>query len=392
MPGRSVCGPYDRAVLTADDFEAAGVYDPSAPNAASRMELLDWLVEQGFTIEQMAATRRGEGLDALSGGDILIVPGPLRTRADAMERTGLSADRLDAYATAFGLAPLGFSPEGEIGITDEEADVLAALGSLGDASGLFSEAEVLSLFRVVGSSLGRMADATLSLFLTDVEGPHRQSGGDELPLTKKVFEAVQMLDGFIPRLDPMFRRLLLQAIERSRRATIGPRERLQYRYAVGFVDLVGFTEISGTMSTTELSTFLRDFEGRAYDVVNEAGARVVKLIGDEVMFVATNADAACRAAEALMAGFGSDSGGEPAVLPRGGIAFGEVLVRGGDYYGTVVNLASRLADQAVPQELLVTEELAEAAGRCTFEPAGRRMVKGFAEPVSVRALVATAST
>ena len=226
-----------------------------------------------------------------------------------MERTGLSADRLDAYAMAFGLAPLGFSPEGEIGITDEEADVLASLGSLSDASGLFSEAEVLSLFRVLGASLGRMADATLSLFLTDVESPHRQSDGVELPLTKKVFEAVQMLDGFIPALDPMFRRLLLQSIERSRRATIGPRERLQYRYAVGFVDLVGFTEISESMSTTELSTFLREFEGRAYDVVNEAGARVVKLIGDEVMFVATDANSACRAAEALMSGFGTEGAG-----------------------------------------------------------------------------------
>ena len=67
-----------------------------------------------------------------------------------------------------------------------------------------------------------------------------------------------------------------------------------------------------------------------------------------------------------------------------------MLVRGGDYYGSVVNLASRLTDQAVPCELLVTEELAEAATRCTFEPAGRRVMKGFAEPVTVRSLVATA--
>ena len=159
---------------------------------------------------------------------------------------------------------------------------------------------------------------------------------------------------------------------------------------MGFVDLVGFTEISGLMSSTELSSFLRDFEGRAYDAVNAAGARVVKLIGDEVMFVATNADAACRAAEALMSGFDSDGEGSAVVLPRGGIAFGEMLVRGGDYYGSVVNLASRLTDQAVPGELLVTEELADAATRCTFEPAGRRVMKGFAEPVPVRSLVSTA--
>ena len=75
------------------------------------------------------------------------------------------------------------------------------------------------------------------------------------------------------------------------------------------------------------------------------------------------------------------------MLPRGGVSFGEVLVRGGDYYGSIVNLAARLVDQAVPQEVLVTGGLAEAAGDgWSFEPAGRRMVKGFKEPVPVWSL------
>ncbi len=372
------------AVPTPDDFEAAGVYDPSAHNAAGRLLLLEWLIDQGFTLEQMAASRSGDRLDAISGGDMLLVPGPLRTKAAVVERTGLSAERLDAYITAFGLVPLGFSPPGEIGLTDDEADVLASLSALGAATGLFTDDELISFLRVIGSSIGRIADSALSLFLTDVEAPHRQTDGEELALTMKVFEAIGLVDGFMGRLDPMFRRLLVQAIERSREATIGPRERLRYRYAVGFVDLVGFTEISGSMSVAELSGFLRDFEGRAYDVVNSQGAHVVKLIGDEVMFVATSADAACSAAAALMRGFGSAGS---TVLPRGGIAFGEVLVRGGDYYGSVVNLASRLADQAVPEEILVTESLAAAATGCSFEPAGRRAMKGFAEPVTVMALI-----
>ena len=139
------------------------------------------------------------------------------------------------------------------------------------------------------------------------------------------------------------------------------------------------------MEPRELAGFLRDFEGRAYDVVTGEGARVVKLIGDEVMFVASDPAAACRAASELMKGFGSE---HELVVPRGGVAFGDVLVRGGDYYGPVVNLASRLVDEAVPQELLVTEELALVATGCTFEPAGRRMVKGFADPVSVRSFMA----
>ncbi|MFK8026390.1 MAG: adenylate/guanylate cyclase domain-containing protein [Ilumatobacter sp.] len=110
---------------------------------------------------------------------------------------------------------------------------------------------------------------------------------------------------------------------------------------------------------------------------------MVKLIGDEVMFVASDAAAACRTGSELMHGFGSE---HELVVPRGGVAYGEVLARGGDYYGSVVNLASRLVDEAVPEELLVTDELAAAAVGCVFEPAGRRMVKGFTEPVSVQSL------
>jgi class 3 adenylate cyclase len=111
---------------------------------------------------------------------------------------------------------------------------------------------------------------------------------------------------------------------------------------------------------------------------------LVKLIGDEVMFVATDPADACRAAEALMVGFGDESAH---VVPRGGLAFGDVLVRGGDYYGSVVNLAARLVDEAVPQELLVTDEAAVAAAGCEFAPAGRRMVKGFDDPIVVHSFV-----
>ena len=66
--------------------------------------------------------------------------------------------------------------------------------------------------------------------------------------------------------------------------------------------------------------------------------------------------------------------------------FGPLVARGGDYYGSVVNLASRIADLAVPGEVLVTEAVERTAvGVATwpfvFEPAGRRMLKGFAEPI-----------
>jgi adenylate cyclase len=67
--------------------------------------------------------------------------------------------------------------------------------------------------------------------------------------------------------------------------------------------------------------------------------------------------------------------------------YGPLLARSGDYYGPIVNLASRIAELAVPREVLVTAELVEQTGGAglRFEPAGKRMLKGFDEPVALYA-------
>ena len=77
--------------------------------------------------------------------------------------------------------------------------------------------------------------------------------------------------------------------------------------------------------------------------------------------------------------------------PRGGLVFGEVLFRHGDYYGPIVNLAARLVDAAIPGEALVDRSVVEAMkdDDQVFEPAGRRMLKGFDEPVAVWSLAPT---
>jgi adenylate cyclase len=99
------------------------------------------------------------------------------------------------------------------------------------------------------------------------------------------------------------------------------------------------------------------------------------------MFVTRSPLAACRIALGLFESFAADT----AVTPRGAISYGEMLVRGGDYYGPVVNLASRVAQLAIPSELLVTSDVASGASGSdvVFEPAGKRMLKGFEEPVSL---------
>jgi adenylate cyclase len=108
------------------------------------------------------------------------------------------------------------------------------------------------------------------------------------------------------------------------------------------------------------------------------------MIGDEVMFATVRAAAACDIGLTLNEQFAGDA----TITPRGGLATGDVLMRGGDYYGPTVNLASRLAELAVPKELLVTPEVAADAGSAgvRFEPAGKRQLKGFDEPLALLAV------
>ena len=65
-----------------------------------------------------------------------------------------------------------------------------------------------------------------------------------------------------------------------------------------------------------------------------------------------------------------------------------MIARHGDYYGKVVNLASRLADLAIPGEVLVDADTAAAASDAfVFDPAGHRLLKGFDDPIEVFSLV-----
>jgi adenylate cyclase len=241
--------------------------------------------------------------------------------------------------------------------------------------------------RVIGSALARIAEAAVSLFLSEIETPLVEAQGDELALAQAQVEAVEALN-LLPRcMDTLFRAHMEAAIDHNRAARAGATSRVTVVLAVGFVDLVGFTPFSQRVTVGELGTAIDEFEGAAHDLVAAHGGRVVKLIGDEVMFVALEPVAACEIGMALLEHFGA---ADSSVTPRGGIAAGEVLMRGGDYYGPVVNLASRVADLAVPREILVTTEVRERAigapDSMTFQPAGRRMLKGFDDPVELFAL------
>jgi adenylate cyclase len=357
------------------DLIAAGLYDPAAPDAADRLALLEWLAEQGATLDEMAHAGRESSLVDLAGALARRIDRTL-TIAEVAAQTGLSVERIEDIRFAAGLAPV--PPDTPICAEDE----LPAFRIFSVAEQLFGWPALRRFLQVVGGSLARTAEAAVAMYYVRVEGPTREARRGDLALAQGRYRAVESTRGLAQAIALLFRTHVDAAAMRLRRARPeGSSDTAQV--AIGFVDLVGFTSLSRRMELRALATLIERFEETAHDVAARRDSRVVKLVGDEVMFVAPSGAAACDVALTLLERFAGDA----TVAPRGGLAFGEVLVRGGDYYGPVVNLAARLAELAVPRELLVTAEVAaQAAGsEVRFAPAGRRLLKGFEEPVPLLA-------
>lgn len=111
-----------------------------------------------------------------------------------------------------------------------------------------------------------------------------------------------------------------------------------------------------------------------WDLVSVAGGRVVKLIGDEAMFVLEDPSQACQVGLSLI-----ETSSHPV---RIGMAQGTVVGLYGDYYGETVNLAARLVGSAMPSTVLVSEALRDQVGAdFTFEAVEPLILKGFADPI-----------
>jgi len=171
----------------------------------------------------------------------------------------------------------------------------------------------------------------------------------------------------------VLRRRLDEALRR--RAAAEPGERTEL--AVGFVDLVDFTGTSAALGAEEFGGLLNRFESLAWDVVTEAGGQVVKLIGDEAMFVCPSADEAAAAALGVIAACARSD------LPRAraGLSAGSLMARGGDYFGAPVNLASRLVGHAGAGSVLADAEIRQRLEEAsvTARGAGTRRLKGIGE-------------
>jgi len=268
---------------------------------------------------------------------------------------------------------LGFPdmPTGIAAFTDQDAEMLRVAVTRVDTerAAQFFERQV----RVISASLSRIAEVEADM-IADALEMLREMDQDAETTTAML---VEQLDWpMIARLVDYAHRLQLRAAvwRRLARDIAGTTVEI----GIGFVDLVGYTAISEEIDDGQLVDLLTRFEVLTSDIIVEHGGRVVKTIGDEVMFAGLAKATTLIAIEIVR------RAAEDSLLPpvRAGVASGPLISRDGDYYGSAVNLASRVTDRARPGTVLASESLRETLGDdadFTWRSVGRRHLRGIGE-------------
>jgi adenylate cyclase len=280
--------------------------------------------------------------------DLLTVPSGRRiTPLEVSAETGLPLPVLKQMWRALGfLEP----PDDEAVLTDLDIRAARDLLQLLDL-GVTDLDTALQMARVIGSSMARVAEASL------LRGAEALGAAEDDVAAADAFSAVagQTLPAMARLLEFAWRRHM-QAV--ARRAVLMRTDASDSGagpvLTVGFADMVGFTLLSQHLAADELAAVVRRFEEISYDIVAAHGGRVVKTIGDEVMFVLSDPVSAARIGLALADAYADD---ELLGDVRVGMAAGPVLVRDGDYFGPTVNLAARIVQIAEPGTVLVSDEL-----------------------------------
>jgi adenylate cyclase len=292
------------------------------------------------------------------------------------ERTGIPMDLLKVVREAVGFA----EPRPEDHVREDELSVVPAI-ELQLSKG-FLPVVIERWLRVYAESLRRIAETETDWWKTEVERPLLEAGmaeGEMLeaqadlgsrmaPLSEQALLAIYhgqqehaWRQGFVENVE--------DALERA-----GLYSRLRRPPAICFLDITGYTRLTeerGDEAAADLAAKLARLVRRSSQ---KHGGRPVKWLGDGVMFYFREPAGAVLAALEMAEGVAGHD------LPPAhvGLHAGPVVFQDGDYFGRTVNLAARIADYARPGEVVVSQEVVEAADGApvSFEEIGPVELKG----------------
>ncbi len=316
-----------------------------------------------------------EVLESLILGDT-----PDLTSLDVAEAAGVSIEQARRLWRA-----LGFPDAGEqAAFTDADLSALATLvGAVN--SGAIDFDTAVRLTRAVGQTMARLADwqvGTLSARVEQLEAGEHATGsriGSALRLAEQVGVPFEQL------LIYSWRRHLAAAVSRVEALGAADEDLHATEVTVGFADLVSFTALSNQLDEDRLGDMVEVFESRCADVVAARHGRVIKTLGDSVLFVSEDPVRAMDIALSIIEVIGKDKR-----LPdvRIGLSTGSVVMRLGDVFGPPVNMAARLTGVARRNRVITDPATAERLPVSQFEtrPLPPRPLRGFGvvDPVAVR--------
>jgi class 3 adenylate cyclase len=357
-------------VIDLDALEAAGIRD-----AHARRALLEYLDSLGFTAEEMVTAEQHGRLFALSGDAVMRSGPPVHSLRSAAQSLGRPLEDIEHAWAALGLTVADVDQ-----IALSEAD-LEGLRTWSDLSALAGPDTSLGVLRVMGAAMARLAEAESSAIRAGVPAIQINYTEDELA-TARAYAGVTV---FVPRIGRLIDAVHRQHLESARMyfEEVLRDTSPTVVCGVGFVDLSGFTSLTQLLTPGELGGLLSEFSGTVSDVVHADGGRVVKFIGDAVMWVSPSAAQLAKAAVDLV---DHPRAHEAGLQVRAGLSFGPLLALDGDYFGNAVNLAARLVASAEPGQILGSEELRDQLDGWEWDSLPPLVLRGFDKPVQAYAL------
>jgi adenylate cyclase len=276
-----------------------------------------------------------------------LLGGPRRyTRGQVADRTGLDPDDTSRLWRALGFASVG---DDDIVFTDGDVAALELAKRLSE-SAMIDDEQLTAMTRMLGQAFSRLATWQGQL-LVDIVSHQSDAPPAVGDVALELLPIVGQLQDFV------WRRQLVAYLSRLVPGSSSDVMAPGVSAVVGFVDMSGFTALTRRATEPELRDLLEAFEAVATDAVGTHNGRIVKTIGDEVLFVADTPGQGAAIALDLLAAAAEDPR-----LPglRAGLAAGPVVTRLGDVYGSTVNIASRLTSLARSGWVLVDRVMAES--------------------------------
>jgi adenylate cyclase len=308
------------------------------------------LVAEGVPQDEIDKAAKFGGLELLAIDRLLEGEERTLSQRDIAAEAGLEVEDVSQVWRALGFPHV--EPD-ELVYTPADAAMTTLVGSL-LARGLTDEDLTMQMARVIGQSMSRVASAQVTA-MVDRQVVRPADKVADAPFADRA----ELLFEVMPRVMEYVWRRHLEVEARRRLAQLEGSEAdgESSTLVVGFADLVGFTALSQQIPEDELAHVVNRFEAVATDVVSAHGGRLVKTIGDEVMFSADDVVAGAEITLELIERFRDE---EVVSDVRVGLAYGPVLQYEGDLYGPIVNLAHRIVGIAYPGSIVVPEPVEQA--------------------------------